>query len=68
MAAIFAAVGFIKRNPEAMAAVPRIPGMRVIVVHRYQFKVFYRVLSSDGVVEIVHVRHTSRRPWSGDTE
>jgi len=68
MAAIFAAVGFIRRNPEAMPAMPRIPGARAIVVHRYQFKIFYRVLPSDNVVEIVHIRHTSRRPWLGDSD
>ncbi|MCC6775195.1 MAG: hypothetical protein IT537_00930 [Hyphomicrobiales bacterium] len=29
-------------------------------------EVFYRVLAEEDVVEIVHVRHTSRRPWSGE--
>jgi toxin ParE1/3/4 len=66
MAAIFAAIEFIRRNPEATPAMPHIPGTRAIVVHRYQFKVFYRVQLPDGVVEIVHIRHTARRPWTGE--
>lgn len=37
---------------------------RAKVVGRYPYKIFYRVLE-DGIVEILHVRHTSRQPWSG---
>jgi plasmid stabilization system protein ParE len=68
MAAIFAAVEFARRHPEAAPAVASIPNVRGIIVHRYRFKVFYRVLSTEDVVEIVHVRHTSRRPWSGQAD
>jgi plasmid stabilization system protein ParE len=68
MAAIYAAIEFIRRNPEATPAMAHIPGTRAIVVHRYQFKIFYRALSRDGVVEIVHVRHTARRPWTGEAD
>jgi plasmid stabilization system protein ParE len=68
MAAIFAAVEFIRRNPEGAPAVRNIAGVRGVVVHRYRFKVFYRVLPSEAVAEIVHVRHTSRRPWSGEAD
>jgi toxin ParE1/3/4 len=39
------------------------PEVRVKFVVRYPYKIFYRV--RDDVVEIVHIRHTSRRPWSG---
>jgi addiction module RelE/StbE family toxin len=38
------------------------PGVRVKVVIRYPYKIFYRVRGD--VVEIVHIRHTSRRPWA----
>jgi toxin ParE1/3/4 len=65
MAAIFSAVEFIRRNPEAAPAMRRIPDTRAIVVRRYKFRIFYRVLPLEDVVEIVHVRHTSRRPWLG---
>jgi len=67
MAATFAAIEFIRRNPEASPAVARFPGMRSTIVGRYRFKIFYRV-APEGIVEIVHVRHTSRRPWSGEAD
>jgi plasmid stabilization system protein ParE len=34
-------------------------------VKRYPFKVFYRVLDEQDEIEIVHVRHSARRPWQG---
>jgi toxin ParE1/3/4 len=39
------------------------PDVRVIFVTRYPYKIFYRVRD---VVEIVHIRHTSRRSWKSD--
>jgi plasmid stabilization system protein ParE len=65
MAAIFVALEFIRRHPEA-AEMTSIPGVRGKIVQRYRFKIFYRVLASEEVVEIVHVRHASRRAWSGE--
>jgi plasmid stabilization system protein ParE len=40
------------------------PHIRMKVVRSYRYKIFYSVVD-DNTVEIVHVRHTSRRPWSG---
>ena len=40
------------------------PDVRVKFLIRYPYKMFYRV--RDDVVEIAHIRHTSRRPWEGD--
>jgi addiction module RelE/StbE family toxin len=68
MRAIFASVEFIRRHPEAAPAVSNIAGVRGVIVNRFRFKVFYRVLSSEDLVEIVHVRHTSRRPWTGEAD
>ena len=68
MTAIFASIEFIRRHPEAAPAVSNIAGVRGVVVHRYRFKVFYRVVSGEDAIEIVHVRHTSRRPWSGEPD
>jgi plasmid stabilization system protein ParE len=68
MTAIFASMEFIRRNPEGAPKVKNIAGLRGVVVNRYRFKVFYRVLTAEGIVEIVHVRHTSRRPWSGEAD
>ncbi|XIA65475.1 type II toxin-antitoxin system RelE/ParE family toxin [Bradyrhizobium sp. TZ2] len=39
------------------------PDVRVIFVARYPYKIFYRVRDA---VEILHIRHTSRRAWKGD--
>lgn len=62
LTAIYAAVEFIRRHPEATQGT-RIADIRAMVVHRYRFKIFYRVRDADNAVEIVHVRHTSRRSW-----
>jgi toxin ParE1/3/4 len=35
--------------------------VRVKIVTRYRYKIFYSV--ENGAVEILHVRHMSRRPW-----
>jgi toxin ParE1/3/4 len=38
--------------------------VRVRFIIRNPYKIFYRV--RDDVVEIAHIRHTSRRPWEGE--
>jgi plasmid stabilization system protein ParE len=40
------------------------PDVGVKFVIRYPYKIFYRV--RDDIVEIAHIRHTSRRPWTGE--
>ena len=40
------------------------PDVRVKFLIRYPYKIFYRL--RDDVVEIAHIRHTSRRPWAGE--
>jgi plasmid stabilization system protein ParE len=37
--------------------------VRVKFIGRYPYKVFYRVRGE--TVEIIHIRHTARRPWLG---
>ena len=54
-------VARIAANPEIGARVAERPGIRVVPLIRYPFKVFYRIL--DDGVRILHVRHTARRPW-----
>ena len=41
------------------------PDVRVKFVTRYPYKIFYRVRD---VVEILHIRHTSRKTWKGDSQ
>jgi toxin ParE1/3/4 len=40
------------------------PEVRVIFVTRSPYKIFYRVREA---IEILHIRHTSRRAWKGDS-
>jgi plasmid stabilization system protein ParE len=39
------------------------PDVRVKSVRRYRYRIFYSI-ADENTVEIVHVRHTSRRPWT----
>jgi toxin ParE1/3/4 len=39
------------------------PSIRMKVVRSYRYKIFNSIID-DTTVEIVHVRHTSRPPWS----
>lgn len=41
------------------------PDIRVKVLGRYRYKIFFAVIGTDAV-EIIHIRHTARRPWAGD--
>jgi len=67
LTAIYAAVEFIRRHPQA-TAYTSVPGVRGMVVRQYRFKIFYQVVKADNVIEIVHVRQTSRRSWSGEDD
>jgi addiction module RelE/StbE family toxin len=40
------------------------PTVRVISIRKYRYKIFYSIVAPDGI-EIIHVRHTSRQPWTG---
>ena len=62
MTAIYAAIEFVRRNPHAAEATT-IENVRAKIVQRYRFKIFYRIEERDGLIEVVHVRHTSREPW-----
>ena len=59
-----AVVRHITERPESAPRVVERPGVRVFPLIRYPYKIFYRVL--DDGVRILHIRHTSRRPWAGD--
>ena len=62
-ARIRAVINRISRDPLSAPEVEQRPGMHVVPLIRYPFKVFYRVF--DDRVRIQHIRHTARRPWSG---
>jgi toxin ParE1/3/4 len=65
LTSIYVAIEFIRRHPEA-AEFTSIRGVRAKIVRKYRFKIFYRLIAEENVIEIVHVRHTSRRPWIGE--
>jgi toxin ParE1/3/4 len=59
--AINAAINVIAEHPLA-AQETSFPHIRVKIVRRYQYKIFYLVGADQ--VEILHVRHGARRQWS----
>jgi plasmid stabilization system protein ParE len=51
--------------PESAQEVRERPGVRMALLIRYPYKIFYRI--ADETVEILHIHHTARRsPWEGD--
>jgi len=54
------------RQPRIAPRVMRRSNVRVVLVLRYPYKIFYRV--QNDAVEILHIRHTSRRAWSPEEE
>jgi toxin ParE1/3/4 len=54
-------IAYIAEHPEAAARVVDRPGMHVVPLVRYPYKIFYRVFEDR--VRVLHIRHTSRRPW-----
>ena len=48
------------RIPEAAPRVSQRSQVRVVAVVRYPFRIFYHV--REGRIDILHIRHTSRRP------
>jgi toxin ParE1/3/4 len=61
VAAIRQVVARVTRHPESGRAILQRPGVRVALLPRYRYKIFYQ--SSGDTIRIVHIRHTSRRPW-----
>ena len=50
--------------PDLGAVTERSPEFRAVIVGRYPYRIYYRIRGNE--VWIVHIRHTSRRPWSGE--
>ncbi len=60
--AIEEAFALIAEHPE-IGAVTRTPRVRSVTLPRYPYRVFYRTFPSG--ISVLHIRHTSRRPWKG---
>jgi toxin ParE1/3/4 len=61
--AIHAAINDIAQNPLSTRRTSD-PTVRVKVVGRYGYKIFYSVEAD--AIEILHVRHGARRPWRAE--
>lgn len=54
-------VAYVAQLPESGRRVAQRPGVRVVPLLRYRYRIFYRVIGD--TIRIVHIRHSSRRPW-----
>jgi plasmid stabilization system protein ParE len=63
MASIREAAAQLGENPHSGYATDD-PQLRIKFVVRFPYKIFYRLRGD--AVEILHIRHTARRPWQGD--
>jgi plasmid stabilization system protein ParE len=51
--------------PESAEEVAERPGVRVVPLIRYPYKIFYRVTTE--AVEILYIHHAARQaPWEGE--
>jgi toxin ParE1/3/4 len=55
-------VARIARSPGSAPPVVGRQGVRVVLLLRYPYKIFYKPIG--GTIRIVHIRHTARRPWA----
>jgi toxin ParE1/3/4 len=61
-ARIRAVIAHIAEHPDAAERVGERPGVHVVPLIRFPYKIFYRVLEDR--IRVLHIRHTSRRPWT----
>lgn len=59
--AIREVIARIEQHPESGRPIIQRPNVRVTLLPRYRYKIFYAV--SQGAIRIVHIRHASRRSW-----
>jgi plasmid stabilization system protein ParE len=63
LARIEQAVARIAGSPESGRPVVQRPGVRVVSLLPFRYNLFYAIRGDD--IRILHIRHTSRRPWPG---
>lgn len=61
---IRASIARIAVLPEIGQRITQRPGVRVVPLVRYPFKIFYNI--SEETVTVLHIRHASRRPWPSE--
>ena len=47
--------------PQSARRSAKYPGVRVVPVGRYPYRIFYKVTAD--TVEILHIHHSARQPW-----
>jgi toxin ParE1/3/4 len=47
--------------PQSVRRSAKYPGVRVVPVGRYPYRIFYKVTAD--TVEILHIHHSARQPW-----
>lgn len=62
LTAIYRATVFIAEQPHGAQATDN-PEVRMKLVAKYPYKIFYRI--GNGRIDVIHIRHTARRPWQG---
>jgi toxin ParE1/3/4 len=63
---LFDVIDRIQRAPRSAPRVAQRSNVRAASAVRYPFRIFYRVRSD--TIDILHIRHTSRRPLTGLNE
>jgi len=59
-------IGQIEWDPGSATPVKNRPGVHVVALVKYPFRLFYRIVATDDRVVILHIRSTSRRTWKGE--
>jgi toxin ParE1/3/4 len=54
-------IDHLRREPNGAPRIEERPGVRVIPLIKYPYKIFYR--TTESAVRVLLIRHTSRRPW-----
>ena len=62
---IQATLAVLSQWPQSARSVAQRAGVRVASLIHHPYQIFYRV--DRGVIEIIHIRHTSRHPWTEDS-
>jgi plasmid stabilization system protein ParE len=58
---IRAVLTWIGRWPESARLSAGRPGVRMVPLGRYPYRLFYRI--GDNAVEVLHIHHAARKPW-----
>jgi plasmid stabilization system protein ParE len=59
-------VNRVARRPQSAPRVAGRPGIHAVLLRRYPYKIFYRLRGD--AVEILHIRHTARQPWTDESK